>query len=398
MHKRRSESGAVSLFLVIFAMLLITVVTLSFLRIMLKDQNASSINDLSKSALDSAQAGTEDAKRELIYYRTLCNSGDEDACAAATTSINSTTCNVGLKDVVPEVKAAIGAGETQPGEVQVAQHQDSSNDNDSDYNQAYTCVKMQLDTDDYVGSADANVSQLIPLKTNKTVSSITLKWYSPEDLGVSGTSVALGTTTPLLLQNKWAANKPSLMRAQLIQFGDSFKLSDFDNSTAANSDTNTLFLYPVGTTNAARPSNAADTEIGFDADVRKLPPSAPYGVQCQGTLAGGGFACSVTLTLPNAINQTTGRTAYLRLTPMYNATHYTVSFSDPTAKFSGVQPSIDSTGRANDQYRRVSTRVDLMPTNFTYPEAAIDITGDLCKDFSVTDNVTDYPSTTSCTP
>ena len=89
---RRHESGAVSLFLVVFAMLLIIVVTLSFLRIMLADQQQAAVNDLSKSAYDSSLAGVEDAKRALIYYRTVCSTGDTATCNILKNRISSPVC------------------------------------------------------------------------------------------------------------------------------------------------------------------------------------------------------------------------------------------------------------------------------------------------------------------
>jgi len=136
MFSRRKESGAVSLFLVVFAMLLITVVTLGFLRIMLNDQQQASDNDLSKSAYDSSLAGVEDAKRELIYYRTVCGTGDTALCNAIRNRINSDVCNVGVSDVVDV---------TANKEVLVQQQQSA---NDKNLNQAYTCVKINLDTPD----------------------------------------------------------------------------------------------------------------------------------------------------------------------------------------------------------------------------------------------------------
>lgn len=401
MLTRRRESGAVSLFLVIFAMLLITVVTLSFVRTMVADQAQSSLADLSQSAKDSSQAGTEDAKRALIYYRTVCANGTAADCAAAKVKLDSTTCNVGLTTILPDI--------TTGQEVKIQKTQSSADQNG--YDQAYTCVKIALDTPNYLGTADANTSKLIPLKIDPTdpasangFDSVTIEWYLSSDLGSTSSSVNLITDTalprPLYLQTDWPTNRPSLMRAQVMQFGDTFSLSDFDfgASNTTNSDANTVFLYPTGPTGTTRTAtNLIDLAT---SDVRQSANRAPQPVKCSGLLAGGVYACSATLKLPNAIGSADAksRTAYLRLTPMYNATHFRVTLSSGATvlNFSGVQPSIDSTGRASTQYSRVETRVDLSSTNFAFPEAAVDLTGNLCKDFTVTNDVTDY--TNSCTP
>jgi hypothetical protein len=63
--------------------------------------------------------------------------------------------------------------------------------------------------------------------------------------------------------------------------------------------------------------------------------------------------------------------------------------------FQGVQPLVDSTGRAGDLFRRVKARIE--PTGGIYPEAAIDVTNNFCKTFQVTDNIANY-STGTCYP
>jgi len=395
MFTRRHESGAVSLFIVIFAMLLITVVTLGFLRIMINDQQQASDADLSKSAYDSSLAGVEDAKRALIYYRTVCATSDTATCTAVRNAMNTDVCNAGIASVDTTIKA----GDVVP-------VQQSQSANDSQLNQAYTCVKIALNTPDYVKPLKANTSELIPLRATKDFSSVTIQWYSKEDLPTNTTSVDLlsevkaAAARPLLSQSNWVASRPSLLRAQLIQFGSNFTLDSFDaaSSSAVNSNANTLFLYPTGNTNVA--STDTDTWSFSARNTRQVPTGSPQPTKCSGLVTGAGYACSVTLTLPAAVGQAaddTTRTAYLRLTPLYNATHVRVTLSGG-AQFDGVQPTIDSTGRANDLYRRVESRVNLVDTTFPYPEAAVDLTGNLCKDFVVTDTADSTGAQNKCTP
>jgi hypothetical protein len=48
-------------------------------------------------------------------------------------------------------------------------------------------------------------------------------------------------------------------------------------------------------------------------------------------------------------------------------------------------------------FKRVISNVNLYDTSFPYPEATIDVTGDFCKDFAVTD--TRYiAGSTTCKP
>ena len=85
--------------------------------------------------------------------------------------------------------------------------------------------------------------------------------------------------------------------------------------------------------------------------------------------------------------------AYLRLSALYKGAHFRVSLVG--AQFKAVQPIVDSTGRASDIFRRVQSRVDLYDTSFPYPDAAVDVTSNFCKDFGVTDS--EYIAG-SCTP
>jgi len=391
MYKQR---GAVSLFVVVFAALLITIVTVSFVRIMVQNQQQASTTDLSQSAYDSAQAGVEDAKRALLRYQSIC-SGDITKCDDS--KINSLECNIALD----QVEGVTLSG----GEVKV------QTDKANALDQAYTCVKINLDTIDYLGTLSANESRIVPLTGVGSFDTVQIQWFSSKDISSDKNYEVnlqkLSEGVPLLAQNSWAINRPSILRTQLIQIGGfGFILTDFDKIVdvgggVTQSNANTLFLYPTGTTGSVSSTISEETFKGHDT--RLLATGVPLPIACSGNLEAGGYACTVKLTLPTPIGAGE-RISFLRLSALYNKTNYRVTLLDSTkicdqttgigagcVKFDAVQPEIDSTGRANDLFRRVQTRVELIDVNFPYPEATVvETDGNFCKDFRVTDSVDDY--------
>lgn len=384
--KNKNQKGAVSLFVVVFAALLITVVVVSFTRIMINDQQQASTVDLSQSAYDSAQAGVEDGKRALLRYQNICNSSDVATCDKAAEVVNSSKCNDGLENISTVVD----------GQVKIQQRV-----GDNALDQAYTCVKIALDTDDYLGALQTDSSMVVPLLSKVPFDTVLLEWYTADDLqSHDNLSVDLLPTSSLSypLINSWPANRPSIMRTQLIQVGSNFTLNDFDSiNSSSQSNANTLFLYPLGTTGTS--GGTINSKDMAARDLRRSPISGPQPVTCSGSLTSGGYACKTKLVLPEPINGG-NRTAFLRLTSMYNKAHYRVSLfsggGTTAVKFDGVQPEIDSTGRANDLFRRVVTRVELRDVNYPYPDAAVSVSGNFCKDFIITDKPIDYKN--NCTP
>lgn len=381
------QRGAVSLFIVVFSALLITIVTIGFVSIMVKNQQQATATDLSQSAYDSAQAGVEDAKRALIYYQNVCGGSDLTNCTQPIKNAfaPAASCNDAVK-TLDDISVSNN-------EVAVA-----ANGVGNSLDQAYTCTKVDLQTDDYVGTLAQDSSKVIPLVGVSNFDTIKIEWFSVKDLQGSGTAVnvpGVAVNPPLLSQANWTSanspNRPSIMRAQLMQFSSvaGFTLSDFDNSSASTSN-NTLFLYPT---------NINDPGKDFTADTRRQTKGLGQ-VNCSASLAAVVYSCSATIKLPSVIVPG-NNTAYLNLTAIYKKTNYRITLLNGATlvKFNAIQPSIDSTGRANNLFRRVQSRVELVDPNFPYPEAAIDLTGDLCKDFIVTDNSADYKvGANSCTP
>jgi len=373
-----NQQGAVSLFIVIFAALLMTVVTVSFVGIMVQHQQQSTATDLSQSAFDSAQAGVEDAKRAILRYQSVCTTGAAADCTAARSMVNLTTCN-------EAVRTLTDVGQTGD-EIKVQTNVSNALD------QAYTCVKIYTLTDDYLGELEQDSSTVIPLIGVSAFDTIKIEWFNANDLQNSTNAYippfASGKPLPLPLlhQDIWTSseqpNRPSIMRSQLIQFdNDGFILGNFNDDGNPNGSNNTLFLYP---------SNIVESQKAFTNNHRRTYSfDTPKQVTCQTDLSAGGYACSATIKLPTASDN---HTQYLNLTSIYKKANYRITLLNglTPVKLDGVQPLIDSTGRVNDIFRRVQTRVELTDVNFPYPEAAIDIRGDFCKTFFVTNSTDDY--------
>ncbi|MDB5177338.1 MAG: hypothetical protein JWN75_1006 [Candidatus Saccharibacteria bacterium] len=393
-----NEKGAVSLFVVIFAALLIITIATAFIRIMLQDQMQATANDLSKSALDSANAGVEDAKRALVEYYRLepaapdplagsikpdCSTDAGNAntrCLTLRRSLSQGTItpeNDGWTDgcqatIIDGIASLSGGTDPNKGEVTV-----KTNGEDSNLNQAYTCVKVQMNPQDYIGALTPNTSRLLQLKSlnNDPFSKIKIQWYTKQ---IGQADLGLDSEFPYKLTDAWPTNRPAVIRAQLLQYNaeSGFKLSDFDSDNKFNS---TLFLLPSG---------AGSNVMNFADDIRQQNTSdAAKNVFCK--LENPRYACEATITLPDVGSPK--RAAYLKLSQFYGSvsTDFRITMyndADKPVRFSDVQPAVDSTGRANDLFRRVRSRIELGASSIPNAEAAVDITKSLCKDFAVTND------------
>jgi Tfp pilus assembly protein PilX len=384
------ERGAVALFVVVFATLLMIVITLSFVQLMLKDQRQATASDLSQSAYDSAKSGVEDAKRLLLLDQS-CRSGTAPGgvnCAIIKKAIDDGKCNT--------IAAVFG----NPNDSETVVQQNAGDDA---LQQAYTCVKIVPNTDDYTAVLKLDESNIVPLKGVGSFNSVRISWFTHDDVSTAAASQTVrfptnGPNVSLPQTPKWDVDMPSLLRAQLLQVGPNFKLDDFNDAQPGNkSNNNTLFLYPS--------ASGVDT-LDFALDTpRRSASAAPQQVRCNPSFIVSEYACTVTLNLPVPLTgNETQRNAFLHLGALYNGARYKIELlnNGSVVAFDHVQPKVDSTGRANNMFRRVESRVEFK-TDFAYPQAAIDLKGDLCKNFVITDKdpgPTDsfgYPTAT-CTP
>lgn len=374
---QRKDRGATSLVIVMFATLVFTVIAVGFMQLMVQEQRASQDNELSQGAYDSALAGAEDGKRVLR----ACLDGDGDACTVIDNQRCTTVSDAGFT-------AATGNGE-----VLLRSNVDGASDTDgTDYSQAYTCVKIVRETKDILGTLTKDVSVVQSLRTadGDPFDTIVLKWFMRKNASADTVNLdPVGNTSTLFpASSSWSPNRPPVLRVQLIQFrtDGSIDTADFDDTDNGS----TLYLYP---------KLSGVSALSFSLDNRRSGLITPETVTCAPTfLANNGYACQAMLQLPNPSGaDENDRQAYLRITSLYNNADFSISAQVGTAPnappvlFDGIQPAIDSTGRAADVYRRVQQRVQLMdPSSALYPRATIDTTNNFCKNFSVSSSPAQY--------
>lgn len=380
MDNKHTEQGAVSLFAVIFAAMLLSIITISFMGLMLRDQRQATNHDLSQSAYDAALAGVEDAKRVLR----ACMQGNGRACTALKAAHD---CRV-----IQRAGIVTGAASS---EVMI---RSTSGRVGQQFDQAYTCVNITSDTDDYLYEARDGLSHLVPLRSRDEFDRVIVDWYMQSDLpssagGIIGApAYATSLRGKLPPAGKWDVVRPAppLMRAQMITPGAAFKLSDLDSSAASA----TFFFYPSIVHGAAAPLHVK-TDDTARATHGTAHQTGLTSMTCSSGFGHDGYACRAIIELPT-VSPAASEHAFMRLTALYKHAQVRVSLAKgPNAVlFRGVQPSVDATGRAASLFRRVDARIQLGDT-FPYPEQALESKHSICKDFAVTGS-TVRPG--ACTP
>lgn len=371
------QQGAVSLFAVIFATLLLTILSIGFVKLMMAEQQQATDNDLSQSAYDSALAGVEDAKRAIRK----CQMGDVVACSEINDASKVDDCQV--------IARANGLA-SQP---EVVVRSDSSNG--EAFDQAYTCVNITMDTDDYVYVSRTGTAEVIPLKSVADFEVIEVSWYTQNDAGEGNPATAptKADGSPLASDDlpanaSWGSTTPPILRLQLITPGSSFDITSLNSREASQ----TAFIKPNGIV-----STVSDPpEINISPDTRPRPQTDELldnsvdAILCSQIFGYQGYACSARLNLNRVINQTDSANTFLRINTIYNTGAEVkvrlLSGAGSTVKLNGIQPAIDSTGRASNLFRRIEARLRV-GEDFPYPSYAVDTQNNLCKDFTLDGNV-----------
>lgn len=362
------QSGAASLFIVIFTALLVTVITVGFTQIMIRNQQQALASDLSQSAYDAALAGVEDAKRLLVTLAECDASPDPNDCANLADIIDAHQCSTTLDAGLTTKRVANTASEVQVG--------------DSALNQAYTCVKINRFSTAYPGTiTPSNPSVVIPISPhNGDATMLRVTWFTKEDVDQGTIIDSTGFFTPSLLLPKaddWSSTRPPVIRAQYV---------------------------PASVSNDSL-DNAAQTTFGYPKSLGVLPPSldsprrkGTFGLSlanCRTDFNNALGACSIDIPLNQSIKNS--ETAFVQLSALYlsGQLHVNVELVDAGGnqlELNGI-PTVDSTGRAAERFRRVVAKIKVgtgVASERPQPRAALDVDGNICKTFFITDNIDHY--------
>lgn len=364
--------GGVSMFIVVVTTTLIALITASFLRLQVRDQQMASTQDLSQSSYDSAQAGVEDAKRFMDRYYRDCSIANRD-------SANCKKISDALSKSLDSCNALGGFVGATSGETQIQ----SSSGGGSDLNQAYTCLKIKKNSPDFLGETSNDQARTIPLRGVSPFNKVRISWHTKRN-GSNNEAITLDSTpSPRLKKVGDWGNRPAVIKAQFYGYRNGGSLDDLNtNFSDDGHGIDEQIYYPIGSsvssfTRVKLPNNKRS---GSNITNQVTP------VVCNNNF-NSVYACSLEVVIGSDINSAKVE-SYLRLTPLYKQAEFKIELmkDDKVIDFDGVQPIVDSTGRANDQFRRVESRLEMAGNDLPLPDFAVQQEGNtpLCKNFYVT--------------
>lgn len=395
-RQKKYKKGAASFYIVAFSTLILMIIATSFAAIIISEVTRTSNDDLSQSAYDSAMAGVEDAKLAFYNYQNCLtqkkNNGTmPDGCSEILNYMDNPDC-----DMVGKILGRSSSSEGQPVVVE------ESNTVGNNMQQAYTCVTMTDSVPGYESTlSSSNMIRVIKAKFEdgvdaSNIARVKLSWFSDTNTSTVKYSNFDGSNVSFKAATVGSIAAPPTISLAMIQTDEKFTISDFQSSNGADrSDRGLIYLVPTDSKEKAKKTNAS-TYIGAYNDTsknvitarqfadsnNKLKKNLPYAVYCSED--NGDYLCSATINLPKPLHtDVRNDDTFIFVAGLpYGAptTDFLLEFEcaddkvcakckvgdtdcDPAAKggtanLKGVQIEVDSTGKANDLFRRVSVRLD----------------------------------------
>lgn len=356
-----NQKGAVALLTVVIFSIIITIVVTAYSRIAVVQQQESIKFDLSTRAYYAAEAGVQDAIRELRGPGKLKDDGRPDECGED------------LTDTVVEVDS------TSP-------------------DLAYTCQLIEVSPSDVVAKTDISKAVLFEVRPKNDPKAgvnyyIDVYWSKQQKDLSSPAELVPRNDYPSKLFPKRAdwlgsggAKVHPLMRTVFIRVNETTPL------TRNSFKQNTFFLNPT-TSKDAVPT----LDFGASPQNRNTAILNTECVDSNKTLTDGdGYSCWRRIKID--YSEFIGKRVFIAFTSEYDTTDIKFGFKGDEGgtigplELKNSQAVIDVTAKAGSVFRRVQQRVPLS-NNYSESDFSADalVAGDgICKHFIVTSNENDY--------
>lgn len=368
---KKNESGLASIIVVSLLVVLLTLITVGFAKIMGRSVQNSTSNEAANSATYAAQSGLNDL---ATYLRQTGTSG-----------VKATKCSDLIGTSV--VKGPF--------------YNDANVSGDS--NTRYTCLLINQEPSDLVYQNITNLkSQIVKLTTDTVTSSISSYMFSWQARDTSKTSLPPPATN---IQDETSWNTSNYVPVLRVTLYPVLTTGLLDDNVQSNS--RTFFLVPANAGGAGSKSfdylstaNGARQKVQCDtASVPGFTGSADY--QCNAVVTGLEKITNIDY-------------FYARISPIYNNVDIKIKGNDidnRLVKYKKVQAVLDVTAKAGAAAKRLQSRVDIAGINSVTgsvsespnisaddnaaPDFTIRSSNAICKQFKITNDVYDY-LTSSC--
>jgi len=411
------KKGAASFYIVAISTLILVIIAASFAAVIISEVTRTSNDDLAQSAYDSALAGVEDAKLAYYNYQN-CKNGAQYSESGLSCEILKNWVENGESpdelntcDMVATMIGRVPDGDNGV-PVQEGNDIDKNNNNMQQY---YTCVTMTNKTKDVLGMlTESNPEYTVRVKfdglRNEKIKTVKLSWHSDEDGNKNEFNFANFGGEGIFNDAK---SMPAVMSLGLIQTAENFSLDQFDMTQGNTTNRGIVYLVPYDENSTIVQNGVANkyngawngsenkNKIGNDGFLKsndKTARNLPYAVYCGGE----DYTCSAWVDIPDPVGGTRSDETFVFSVGLpYGgpSTHFSLEFfcgeSSPCYTYTaiseesgesetitsnqaildGVQISIDSTGKANDLYRRIETRLEPGDAAYPYPLYAIQALG-----------------------
>lgn len=373
---KKKKRGSASFYVVAFSTLILVVIAASFISIVLSGLTRTENDELSQSAYDAALAGVEDAKVAFLNYQ---------KCLNGSTRVGGIDCGK-IKEWVSEqncfmVGRILGRiGENDSEEVLI-EERTTTGGVGNNMQQAYTCATFKTVLSNYSYTLTQNeTTKVVKVKVGggksaNDVGKVKISWGKASESNLKEKS-NFDDSKKIGFPTKENSTLPPVISVGLIQTARTFSLSDFEKTeNGKRTNRGTVYLVPTNEPEIARTSN--DDNGGYlgtcknnddkcgkaIVEAGQIVKTNDHGVKNKSfavyCLSDGEPSCSVTLELPEVIGggeRSDETFAFVISSPYGISTEFEMEFltaSEETVELDGMQVEVDSTGRANNLFRRV---------------------------------------------